>query len=92
MDVNSPAENPAWMACDAATTYTCNEYFRDTLSSQFGSLQNVTLALSIVQLVLMISTFALICRLKEFYKSENIDFGDYVHVPFGVRSLQDLGL
>jgi hypothetical protein len=93
LDSTDAEENPAYLSCDASYTITCNEYFRENLSSSFGSLQDVSLALSIVQLLLMISTFALICRLKEFYKSEKIDFGDYTHVPFGkIQNLGDLGL
>ena len=93
LDASDADENPSYLECDTSYTLTCSEYFKENLSSSFGSLQDVSLALSIVQLLLMISTFALICRLKEFYKSEKIDFGDYVHVPFGkVRNLGDLGL
>jgi len=94
LDASNVDENPAWVDCDAAAvSLTCSDYFRGALGSQFGNVQDITLGLSIVQLVLMITTFALICRLKEFYKSELVDFGDYVHVPFGkVRNLGDLGL
>jgi hypothetical protein len=91
-DASDATENPAYLECDESYEVVCSDYFKENFSAQFGSLSDVSLGLSIVQLILMISTFALICRLKEFYKSENIDFGDYVHVPFGkARNLQDLG-
>ena len=69
----------------------CDEYFRDSLVDVFAGLQLLAIIGSSIQLVFMIATFALICRLKEFYRSENISFGDYRHVPFGkVRNLDDL--
>lgn len=54
-------------------------------------MQTVMIALSVVQLVVNVTTYALVCRLKEFYKSEDIDYGDYIHVPFGkIRTLDDM--
>ena len=91
LDSGDATENPSWLSCPTSNPATCSTYFRSSFGSQFGNLEVVAISLSAVQLALVSTTYALICRLKEFYKSEDIDYGDYVHVPFGkVRSIDDL--
>ena len=91
IDPTNAEENPAYLECDPSYTDGCSVFFREEVGSKLGSIQTITLSLSIIQLLIMIATFALICRLKQFYKSEVIDFGDYTHIPMGqIKNLDDL--
>mmetsp|Transcript_13429 Transcript_13429/g.26680 ORF Transcript_13429/g.26680 Transcript_13429/m.26680 type:complete len:261 (-) Transcript_13429:49-831(-) len=91
LDSTDVSENPAWLNCPTTNAAVCSTYFKSNISSLFGHMQTVMIALSVVQLVVNVTTYALVCRLKEFYKSEDIDYGDYIHVPFGkVRTLDDM--
>ncbi|GMH48609.1 hypothetical protein TL16_g00329 [Triparma laevis f. inornata] len=91
LSASDVSENPSYLNCDSGYTVVCADYFSDNFSSKFGDFQVIAVALSSVTLCMVVGTFALICRLKEFYKSENVDFGDYVHVPFGkIKRVEDL--
>mmetsp|Transcript_17699 Transcript_17699/g.36739 ORF Transcript_17699/g.36739 Transcript_17699/m.36739 type:complete len:263 (+) Transcript_17699:104-892(+) len=92
LDVNDADENPSYLDCDVTYTKTCSEFFKDAVTSKFGSLQHIAMAISILQLMIFVFVMSLICRFKEFYKGENIDFGDYKHVPYGgkVKTIDEL--
>ena len=61
------------------------------MSSTFGSFETIAVVLTSVQLVSLFLTFVLVCRLKEFYQGESIDFGDYIKVPFNkAKTVHDL--
>ncbi|GMH81930.1 hypothetical protein TrST_g5840 [Triparma strigata] len=91
LDSSDAEENPAYLSCDTSYTAVCSDYFSENFSTKFGDFQTISLALAIVQVCMATGTFAIICRLKEFYKSEEVDFGDYVHVPFGkIKRVEDL--
>ena len=92
LDVSDVEENPTYLECDSSYTTTCSVFFKDAITSHFGSLQGIALAISILQLIFIVTVVTFICRFKEFYKGENIDFGDYKHIPYGskAKSIDDL--
>lgn len=91
-DAGDVDENPAWTECGTSYTTICSAFFKDVITSKFGSLQSIAMAIAIIQLLLISTVLGTICRFKEFYKGEKIDFGDYKHVPYGgrIKTLEEL--
>ena len=92
LDADSSTENPAYLNCDSSTnTEVCSDYFKENMSSLFGSFETIAVALASVQFVMVFVTFVLICRLKEFYEAETVNYGDFIKVPFNkIKNVDDL--
>lgn len=85
LDIDDEEENPAYLECDTSYTTTCSVFFKDAITSQLGSLESIALAISILQFLFIVTVITVICRFKEYYKGENMDFGDYKHIPYGSK-------
>ena len=90
VDDENEEENPSWLSCEGKSDV-CSNYFRDDMCSHFGSFETVALVLASFDMAFVFMTFVLICRLKEFYQAETVDYGDFIKVPFNkVRNIDDL--
>jgi hypothetical protein len=92
IDANSEAENPAYLDCDATVnTAICGDVIGENLNDFGGRFGVVAVVLTSLQVASLSVSFALVCRLKQFYHPQTVDYGDYVHLEFGkVKQLDDL--
>ena len=92
LDETSVEENPSYLECDITNEINCFEWVSENIDQYFSYIGILSVLFGTVGLILVISTFALICRLKEFYATTKPDFGDYVHIPNGgkMRNVRDL--
>ena len=92
LDAESESENPDLLDCNVDKyDLTCGEYFELNLDVATGGFESIALTFAILSSLMGVASFALVCRLKEFYQSEQIDYGDFIKVPFNqVKNVDDL--
>ena len=90
-EVSDIDENPISIGCDGSVnTAPCQEWVAENLGTLSGRLGGTVVGIGVVYVISVMSSFGVLCRIKEMYQSERMDFGDFIDSRNGIKHISDL--
>lgn len=84
-------ENPEAIGCDGvANTEPCREWVADNVARLSGGVGGTVVGITVVYVMSVMSSFGVLCRIKDMYASEKMDFGDFIDSRNGIKHVTDL--